>query len=99
MLVSEIATGASLFVAAFAVTLTAVRLMPLAVTLMPLLRGDATPEVEVVYFVPLYGDYRVGGIDAQPASHAAPRPYPVLRRFLLDIVFPPIFLPSSSGIL
>lgn len=44
VLVSEVAAGASLLVAALAVTLTAVRLMPLAVTLMPMLRGDNTPK-------------------------------------------------------
>ncbi len=44
VLISEVETGASLAVAAFAVTLTAVRLMPLAVTLMPLLRGKNTPR-------------------------------------------------------
>ncbi|MBZ0217811.1 MAG: AzlC family ABC transporter permease [Fimbriimonadaceae bacterium] len=44
VLVSEVAGGASLLVAAFAVTLTAVRLMPLAVTLMPMLRGHNTPK-------------------------------------------------------
>lgn len=45
VLVSEVAAGASLLVAALAVTLTAIRLMPLTVTLLPLLRDRGTSRV------------------------------------------------------
>lgn len=44
VLVSEIASGATMAAAALAVTLTAVRLLPLAVTLLPILREPHTPK-------------------------------------------------------
>lgn len=44
VLVSEMATGATILTAALAVTFTAVRLMPLVVTLMPILRESDTPK-------------------------------------------------------
>lgn len=44
VLVTEIGAGAGMFAAALAVTLTAVRLLPLTVVLMPVLRGEGTPK-------------------------------------------------------
>lgn len=44
VLVSEVAAGATMVAAAIAVTLTAVRLLPLAVTLLPVLREPETPK-------------------------------------------------------
>jgi predicted branched-subunit amino acid permease len=44
VLVSEMAAGATILAAALAVTLTAVRLMPLVVTLMPILREPRTSK-------------------------------------------------------
>lgn len=44
VLVDEIAHGAGLITAAFAVTLTAVRLLPLTFSLMPVLRSDTSPR-------------------------------------------------------
>lgn len=42
VLIDQVARGASLLGAAFAVTLTAIRLLPMMVTLMPMLRGPGT---------------------------------------------------------
>lgn len=48
VLVSEVAVGAALWSAAAAVTLTAVRLMPLTVVLMPILRGPRTGKLHQI---------------------------------------------------
>ncbi|HXK53430.1 MAG TPA: AzlC family ABC transporter permease [Hyphomicrobiales bacterium] len=48
VLASEIASGAAVWSAAAAVTLTAVRLMPLTVVLMPILRGERTGKAHQV---------------------------------------------------
>jgi predicted branched-subunit amino acid permease len=48
VLVDQMARGAALLGAAFAVALTAVRLLPMAVTLMPLLRAEGYPRWMVV---------------------------------------------------
>ena len=45
VLVTQVAGGATVFAAAIAVTLTSVRLMPLVVTLMPMLRTSRTSTV------------------------------------------------------
>lgn len=45
VLVDQMAKGAGLAAATFAVTLTAIRLLPLTVSLIPLLRGPDTPRV------------------------------------------------------
>src|SRR5450759_2195794 len=42
ILISALGTGGSLFEAALAVTLSAIRLMPMVVALLPLLRGEGT---------------------------------------------------------
>lgn len=44
VLVDQVAHGAGLVTAAFAVALTAVRLLPMTVALMPMLRDEATPR-------------------------------------------------------
>lgn len=44
LLISEMALGTAMLAAAFGVTLTAVRLMPLTVTLMPVVGGEAQPK-------------------------------------------------------
>lgn len=49
VLVSEIAAGAALWTAAIAVTLTAVRLLPLTVTLMPLVRNERTSKLQQIF--------------------------------------------------
>ena len=48
VLVSEMAVGAALWSAAISVTLTSVRLMPLAVVLMPILRGERTGKLHQI---------------------------------------------------
>jgi predicted branched-subunit amino acid permease len=48
VLVSEIATGAALWSTAIGVTLTSVRLMPLVVVLMPILRGPRTGKLHQI---------------------------------------------------
>lgn len=48
VLVSEMAVGAALWSAAISVTLTSVRLMPLAVVLMPILRGERTSKLHQI---------------------------------------------------
>ena len=48
VLVGAIASGAGLLAAAIAVTLSAVRLLPMTVALMPILRGPATPRLTLM---------------------------------------------------
>ena len=48
VLVDQLARGASLLGGAFAISLTAVRLLPMMVSLMPLLRGARTPRWQYV---------------------------------------------------
>lgn len=58
VLVDQMARGASLVVAAFAVMLTAIRLLPMSVSMMPYLRGPDTPRWQYVvasHFVAITG--------------------------------------------
>ena len=80
ILISAVTTGAALFEIALAVTLSAIRLFPMVVALLPVLRGPTHAPARPAAADAFHLGQHVGRIAAPAAEHRASMAHSVLQR-------------------
>ena len=80
ILISALGGGAALIEVAIAVGLSGVRLLPMVVSLLPILRTPQTRQRDLIAAGAFHRREHVGGIDAARAADRAETPHRVLQR-------------------
>ena len=80
ILISALGGGAALIEVAIAVGLSGVRLLPMVVALLPVLRTPQTRQRDLISAGAFHGREHVGGIDAGRAADRARAPHCILQR-------------------